>query len=233
MDELMEQITSKPDYRALGEKAQQRESTRDTGDVVSDELEELGEKIRSMQREMRRYLDYVRAQAYTDALTGVGNTAAYLALQRVLEEGIETRTGEFALAVFDINLLKLINDRHGHQRGDEIIRGAAQAIETVFGLEQTFRTGGDEFVAVAFGLTAEEMEQRLRAVDEAVEDFNCRREEGEGKLSLSKGSSFYRWEEDGCFKDVFSREDEMMYGQKGEFHRKMGKLARRYEWLDE
>jgi GGDEF domain-containing protein len=73
----------------------------------------------------------------------------------------------------------------------------------------------------------------VRAVAEAEERFNREQEGREGKLSLSKGLSIYEREEDRCFKDVFSRADEMMYRQKGEFHRRMGELARRYEWLDE
>lgn len=224
VDELMGQIVSTP---ALSDEARPEVKTAGAADErFSDEMEELGRKIRSMQGEMERYLDYVHAQAYTDALTKVGNTTAYMELQKQLEELIHAHTGSFGVAMFDINLLKRINDQCGHACGDRVIRGAAGAIAEVFGAERTFRIGGDEFLAVVYQVTEAELAGKLAQVDEGVLRFNQEAQQEELSLSLSKGASVYLPGQDGSFREVFVRADQMMYRQKEEFHRQVGDFGR-------
>lgn len=221
MDELMDQISG------MGERPHEEpDSPAGDGDQrVRDELEELGDKIQYMQDELKRYLSFVHAQAYTDALTQVGNTTAYMELQRDLNGQISRKTAAFGIAVFDINLLKLVNDRYGHIAGDSVIRGAAEAISTVFGVGQTFRIGGDEFVAVVPEVTEQKLERRLSQVDERVRGFNAQRP---WELSVSAGDSVYQPETDGCFQDVFVRADQRMYQNKEQFHRQLKEPYRRY-----
>lgn len=221
MDELMSQISG------AGEQSHEEpDSPAGDGDErVRDELEELGDKIQSMQEELKRYLSFVHAQAYTDALTQVGNTTAYMELQRDLNGQISRKTAAFGIAVFDINLLKLVNDRYGHIAGDSVIRGAAEAISTVFGVGQTFRIGGDEFVAVVPEVTEQKLERRLAQVDERVRGFNAQHP---WELSVSAGASVYQPETDNCFQDVFVRADQRMYQNKEEFHRQLKEPYRRY-----
>ena len=50
---------------------------------------------------------------------------------------------------FDLNELKSVNDKHGHEAGDELITGAALCMRRAFGKSgKIFRTGGDEFAAI-------------------------------------------------------------------------------------
>lgn len=56
--------------------------------------------------------------------------------------------GTGAAAVFDMNGLKAINDSCGHEEGDWAISAAAGALKNVFGAENLFRMGGDEFTAL-------------------------------------------------------------------------------------
>ncbi len=230
LDKLTEQISLRRDD---GEERTARKELTEGGDQrVSDEMEELGDKIQSMQGEMQRYLSYVHAQAHTDALTQVGNTTAYMELQRQLTEHIQSQSASFGLAVFDINLLKQVNDRCGHTCGDRLIQGAAEVISDVFGAEHTYRIGGDEFIAVADPVTREEMAHRLARVEEQISRFNQRRE-GQDALSMSMGASVCQPGRDVSFQQVFVRADETMYRQKEEFHRQLGEEYRRYPRLPE
>lgn len=52
---------------------------------------------------------------------------------------------EFAIAVFDLNNLKDINDRLGHEVGDQYIKNACRVICDSFKHSPVFRVGGDEF----------------------------------------------------------------------------------------
>jgi diguanylate cyclase (GGDEF)-like protein len=88
----------------------------------------------------------MRRLAYRDSLTGLGNR---LALVRDQEELIARREGCIGIVQMDINNLKPVNDRFGHEAGDELIRRAAAAIRNAFDtLGNSYRIGGDEFVSL-------------------------------------------------------------------------------------
>ena len=121
-------------------------------------------------------------------------------------------------AVFDINDLKIANDRHGHVYGDRIIHNAANAIASVFGTRNTFRIGGDELLAAAYHKSREEMTALVAKVDAAVAASNETPAAPGLTLSISKGISVFDPGKDTCFKDVFVRADEAMYADKQAFH---------------
>lgn len=67
-------------------------------------------------------------------------------IQQIREAGCEKGT---MVCAFDLNRLKPVNDNLGHHAGDELIKGAAGCIESVFGhYGVCYRTGGDEFMAI-------------------------------------------------------------------------------------
>jgi diguanylate cyclase (GGDEF)-like protein len=93
--------------------------------------------------------DQLRHQATHDHLTGLPNRAAILGrLAVALEAGGGTRTG---LCYLDLDGFKAINDRYGHEAGDELLVTVASRIgETARGHGALAgRLGGDEFVVVA------------------------------------------------------------------------------------
>lgn len=217
VDELTEEITSNPGFRESMGTAPEQPAPAASGD----ELEALGVKIRSMQQELKRYMVYLHGQAYTDTLTHVGNTNAYQEEVRRLTDEIAQGRADFSAAVFDIDNLKDANDLHGHICGDRIIRGAAGAITGAFGKENTYRIGGDEFIAIGDGLGEEEIRARLEAVEKAVKAFNEAPDHPEYPLSMAMGAATCRAGEDQSFREVFVRADEAMYENKGEHHRRM------------
>ena len=217
LDALAEEISSDPGYKQSV--ADAPSPAKATEAVVEDEMEALGLKIRTMQHEMERYLDYVHAQAFTDPLTHVGNTNAYQEEIRRLDEQIKNGNADFCAVIFDIDNLKIVNDRFGHSCGDRIIRGAGMAIAGVFGRDRTFRIGGDEFIAIPLGLTEAQANAKLSSVDAAVKSFNTTPVHPDAALSLSYGVAACR-EGDKRFRDVFVRADEAMYKTKGEHHRR-------------
>ncbi len=86
------------------------------------------------------------AQASCDPLTGLPNHRALQARLRA-EAARATRHGRpMALALVDIDNFKLVNDRVGHEVGDEILAELAARLKTVVRAEDLLaRTGGDEF----------------------------------------------------------------------------------------
>ena len=106
----------------------------------------------------------VRAAAITDPLTGIANRRQ---LDRVLEEACAQASrghGSLGLMMIDIDHFKKLNDTHGHQMGDEMLKLVAK---TVAGTRQVgelaARYGGEEFSVVLPGLEGEAL---VRAGDE-------------------------------------------------------------------
>jgi diguanylate cyclase (GGDEF)-like protein len=98
--------------------------------------------------EQRRTEQHLRERALVDALTGLAN-------RRALDEELAaTHAGTCCFAVFFVDLdgLKGINDRHGHDAGDALLREAAQRWARLCAGDFVSRLGGDEFVVVSRGV---------------------------------------------------------------------------------
>ena len=152
--------------------------------------------------------------AREDRLTGLGNRRAFEEFLTELQKNADTI--ENAVLIFmDLNRLKYVNDRFGHNAGDELIIASARCIESAFSREGTcYRIGGDEFCAVILnpkGTEKEWFEQLDREI--AVYNQNSRYE-----LSIARGLSYLR-EKDGSIKTVSDwkyEADQKMYEDKGE-----------------
>ena len=193
---------------------------------VADELEAMGGKIHDMQVEMGVYMDYLRMQAYTDALTKVGNSTAYHEATQGLDLKIAGGEADFWVLVYDINSLKELNDTHGHECGDLYIQGTARALVQGLADMSVYRIGGDEFVAIAEGIAEERIEEGRRSVDAAVEAFN-ESSSYPARLAISRGVARHIPGQDSSFRDVFARADEAMYEEKREYYRAMACHDRR------
>jgi diguanylate cyclase (GGDEF)-like protein len=86
--------------------------------------------------------------AFTDNLTELGNHRAYQEdLAGVLTSVAEPGTS-LALAIIDIDQLKLINETSGHQEGDRVLTTFAAILRHGHRFECIYRLGGDEFAVI-------------------------------------------------------------------------------------
>lgn len=96
---------------------------------------------------MRLAHEHMRGLAFRDQLTQLPNRALLEdRLQQCLDGG--ARSGQmFAVCLMDLNGFKMVNDRLGHARGDEVLREtAARLSQCVRPSDTAARLGGDEFV---------------------------------------------------------------------------------------
>lgn len=107
--------------------------------------------------------------ATTDSLTGLANRRALLpALTRLLEQGARRRNSVL-VAFVDLDGFKAINDRHGHDVGDQfLIALAARLCGLLRAEDLAARLGGDEFVVIALG------PDRIDLLPEAQQAFQQR-----------------------------------------------------------
>ena len=136
------------------------------------------------QRELE---DHLRRQAASDSLTGLAN---YHRLVDVLDLEIKRskRTSrEFAILFFDLDGLKLINDRHGHMVGSQALCRLADVLcSCCRDIDTPARFGGDEFALILPETNAEAANLAARRICENVAN------DGKGpKISVSVGIAVY------------------------------------------
>ncbi len=137
-------------------------------------------------------------RANYDALTGCAN-------RYMLEEEIKSNNDKIPLGViyFDLNDLKGVNDKYGHEAGDNYIRSFVQSINELGG-NLLYRIGGDEFVAIYKGEEAKFLDL-IKGLELLMKETNL----------ASFGAKYYA---DGAnLKNAISECDMLMYKYKQEF----------------
>ncbi len=103
-----------------------------------------------------------------DALTGFYNRFGYERYGQQIFDGFLTREGGARVLFVDMDDLKVINDKYGHEIGDEAIRGAAQVLrQACRDGDFLMRYGGDEFLIIASPAEAGLEDAIPRAADAA------------------------------------------------------------------
>lgn len=149
-------------------------------------------------------------KARRDDLTGIKNKNAYGEFETRLNQQIQSgEAPEFAIAICDVNGLKLVNDTRGHKAGDSYIRDASKLVCETFKHSPVFRVGGDEFVAI---LRGSDFENREKLEHNFVEKVKANSESD--KVSVACGISVFDQTHDKNVSAVFERADALMYKNK-------------------
>ena len=118
------------------------------------ELNEMANSFNAMVDSVRARDESLQKLACIDMLTGLANRASFM---KQLEEAVENETRPFAVAFFDLDNFKVINDAHGHWCGDEVLQIIANRLKEVSSEDVCFaRFGGDEFVLLKKNWQAEQ-----------------------------------------------------------------------------
>lgn len=158
------------------------------------------------------YQEAIRS-ARLDALTGVGNRFAFSrAFDR--EHALAMRhDNELSLLVLDVDHFKLINDRHGHLVGDQVLKEIAQAIEmTMRQTDMVFRYGGEEFTAILTKTGAEGAAVIAERIRKRVEQTHITHAGQRIPVTISIGASSLVSSRSG--KSMFEQADDNLYRAK-------------------
>ncbi|TMK97804.1 MAG: sensor domain-containing diguanylate cyclase [Actinobacteria bacterium] len=113
---------------------------------------------------------HARTEAGTDAVAGCMN---HRAMRRRLDEeiGRATRAGTpLSCLLIDLDNFKLVNDEHGHQAGDAVLREVVSALVGEFrAFDRVARYGGDEFVVI---MPNADLRSAAAAANRALERLN-------------------------------------------------------------
>ncbi|MCD7897479.1 MAG: GGDEF domain-containing protein [Planctomycetaceae bacterium] len=167
---------------------------------------------------LRQVKSIMETMAMTDGLTGLPNRRATLkALDRVVAE--KNRTGgSFVLLYMDLNGFKLVNDTHGHEKGDKVLKKTAEILQdSVRDHGHVGRVGGDEFVLVLEDVTEARLARILEILGKRLEMVVAGKPDTvvSVRVSASFGAAFYpRDGEDAA--TLLHKADVLMYRKKKE-----------------
>lgn len=108
----------------------------------------------------------LREMGIIDSLTGLLNRNCF---ERTIENLDKNEYRNVACVYIDANGLHNINNRFGHEAGDNMLKAVAQALQSKFGSDKTYRIGGDEFVAFTFGDSEKQIEENIESIKNDIE----------------------------------------------------------------
>ncbi len=156
---------------------------------------ELRERVESDKQELNRQNAQMQilnrklnSAAMTDVLTDLPNRRH--ALRRLEQELTKSQTENTPLSVIllDIDHFKEVNDRHGHDVGDIVLREVAHALrDCTRRNEEVCRLGGEEFLVIVPQTTREASAHFAERLREAVQELSIRAGDYVGRVTVSLG----------------------------------------------
>ena len=113
-----------------------------------------------------------------------------------------------AVIFADLNGLKPVNDKYGHDAGDELLKKASSALKLTFSKSEIYRAGGDEFLVIILDQPKEDIEAKVQKL----------RENSENTDNVSFSLGFYYNENGGNIRTAMHEADVRMYEDKKQFY---------------
>ena len=160
--------------------------------------------------------------AVDDELTGLANRRGFLMMANQALAFCQRQQVEALVVFADVDGLKPVNDRYGHDAGDRLLRYAASSMAEAFRASDVVgRFGGDEFVAVLTGYRGD-VTWATKRLASVVQSCNDQMAAGEGTagaaepfaLSMSVGSARFRPDDPEPLETLLERADAAMYAHK-------------------
>ena len=197
------------------------------------EAERLLTKATGAAARVRNRVAKLRADAYTDPLTGLPNRTAYTYDLACVWD----RQLGHTIAYIDIDGLKICNDRFGHPAGNRYITKVANCLKLhCHPDERLYRIGGDEFVLISMTDSVDMLNQRLEACRASLATSTF--DDGKTPMSYSYGCAHANPQAGDVLHKMTAEADRRMYDYKftnaargrmdrefGEHHHALGTYA--------
>ena len=154
-------------------------------------------------------VERLEERSTVDVLTQVSNRNAMNDRVDAVVSGEAELPKNLGIAFADLNGLKTVNDREGHDAGDRLLTRAAALLKIAFGDYEIYRSGGDEFVVLCPDITEEGLRQQvamLRSLADSASD-----------VSFAVGTAYCTGSFD--IRLAMQEADERMYKDKQEYYR--------------
>jgi len=170
-------------------------------------------KLRAMTVSLSARSETLQHAALTDGLTGMQNRRYFDdALREYLEEfrRIEKPVG---LMILDLDHFKQVNDTHGHDVGDEVLRAVANCLKGMTRYHDVVaRLGGEEFAVVTPNMDAELLAKFAERIRKAVANMSVL--SGNVRLKITTSVGLAVWDRKETAEEFYRRADRQLYEAK-------------------
>ncbi len=149
-----------------------------------------------------------------DTLTGIFNRAGFFKFSSAIVNEAQERGKSLFVLFLDLDGLKKVNDRYGHDEGDAYIKAMANVLNQVrrHG-ELLMRYGGDEFVILSKGYTDADAKNYISKIQAGIENYNATSNH-EYILEASMGYTIVEPTPDLDIEEIIEAADREMYKMK-------------------
>ena len=187
----------------------------------NDEIGVLTTTVNKLIDNLGTYIGDLNNLAYSDALTSVKNKSSFDIALNELQDRIDKKEDvKFAIAMFDCDGLKEINDKYGHDKGNVFLKNSSILMSKIFSHSDIYRIGGDEFVSILFGEDYENREELKKQFFDQSKEISKAAKKDYEKINVSIGIASFDKEIDAYAEDVLVHADHLMYQNKRERKRK-------------
>ncbi|RWB60489.1 GGDEF domain-containing protein [Mesorhizobium sp.] len=180
--------------------------------LIRGQVREEG-KLRAMTVSLSARSQTLEQAALTDGLTGMQNRRYFDdALREYLDEfgRIDKPVG---LMILDLDHFKQVNDTHGHDVGDEVLRAVATCLRGMTRYHDVVaRLGGEEFAVVTPNMDAELLARFAERIRKAIANLSIL--SGNVRLKVTTSVGLAVWDRKESAEDFYRRADRQLYEAK-------------------
>ncbi|MBO4347877.1 MAG: GGDEF domain-containing protein [Lachnospiraceae bacterium] len=148
-----------------------------------------------------------------DGLTGIRNRYCF---EHIIQKLETSDIKELSVVYIDADFLHELNNTEGHDAGDELIRFIANSLVKLWGVDNTFRIGGDEFIAFDSDKDVNKCLEKISVLKQKTADR---------KYSISVGYS-HIGDSGTNIQELITSAEKMMYEEKKKHHENAGQKLR-------
>lgn len=204
-------------------------------DIILSPIDMLELKARvSTQSRRKRYIEILRRRvdrglelSMIDPLTGLFNRRRMLERLQLWMRRAAKVEKPVSVVAFDIDHFKAINDAHGHQVGDQVLKAFAERLRTnIRPKDIACRYGGEEFLLIMPETTSEAAARGAERIRRAIaaEPFYSERADTDVPVTVSAGVATQAGEDD-VMADLLHRADQALYRAKQKGRNRIEALA--------
>lgn len=178
--------------------------------VVNSQIIHMHLKLRNQRQKLTNALEKIKEMAVTDELTGLCNRRHIMHI--LMQQKAMVNRGEqiFSICFFDLDAFKKINDKLGHQTGDQVLKAFADIVTKQLRVSDHFaRFGGEEFILVLVGAGLEHAVKIAERIRKIVGSYDFSAISPALTLTFSGGVAQIRRKE--RIEDLISRADKALY----------------------
>ena len=193
--------------------AADRQTLADLAALAQREL--LSDQLTNAHAALTSKLGMARREALMDPLTHLWNRRGASVLLKSAFTTADRRGAPLALALLDLDNFKRVNDTHGHQTGDEVLRRvASRLLSAVRGDDAICRLGGDEFLVLMADTDATIASRVAERILHVINDTAVPTRDGAMPISVSVGCTIRQPQDTTAVEALLERADQALMQSK-------------------